>query len=110
MVRTCQSGSLKYHKCQSIESEAEDYITTVSSREVGINRREEGKTKSCQKNTQGQRDEKRTGNDGGRQKLKHVDGDFPWCIKRKGEDNEAKTRENENSRGKGGGREKTSTC
>ena len=55
---------------------------------------------------EGQRDEKRTGNGGGRQELKHVDGDFPWCMRRKGEDNEAKTRENENSRGKGGGRQK----
>ena len=25
-----------------------------------------------------------------RQKLKHVDGDFPWCMRRKSEDNEAK--------------------
>ena len=73
--------------------------TTVSSREVGIKRREEGKHK-------GQRDETRTGNGGGRQQLKHVDGDFPWCMRRKSEDNEAKTRENENSRGKGGGRHK----
>ena len=37
-----------------------------------------------------------------RQKLKHVDGDFPWCMRRKSEDNYAKTIENENSRGKGG--------
>ena len=38
-------------------------------------------------------DDKATGNSGGRQKLKHLDGDFPWCKKRKSEDNEAKTRE-----------------
>ena len=102
VVRTCQSDSLKYHKYQDIESEVEDYIekwlakklvaTTVSSREVGLTRREEGKTTSSQEYSEthkDQRDDKGTGNGGGRQKLKHVDGDFPWCRRRKSEDNGA---------------------
>ena len=83
--------------------------TIVSSREMGMKRREEGTTMSSQKDTEthkDQRDDKRTGNGGGRQKLQHVDGDFPWCMRRKSEDNEAKTRENENSRATGGGRQK----
>ena len=73
--------------------------TTVSSREMGMKRREEGNNMSSQKDTEthkDQRDDKRTGNGGGRQKLKHIDGDFPWCMRRKSEDNEAKVRENEN--------------
>ena len=83
--------------------------TTESSREVGLKRREEGTSMSSQKYTEthkDQRDDKGTGNGGGRQKFNHVDGDFPWCMRRRSEDNEAKTRENENSRGKGGIRQK----
>ena len=55
-VRTCQSGSLKYHKYQDIESEVEEQMekwlakklvaTTVSSREVGQKSREERKSTS----------------------------------------------------------------
>ena len=60
--------------------------TTVSSREVGLlKRREEGKTMSSRVYTEthkDQRDDKRKGNGGGRQKLKHVDGDFPPCCVR----------------------------
>ena len=40
------------------------------------------------------------------QKLKHVDGDFSWCMRQECEDTEAKTRDNENARGKGGGRQR----
>ena len=72
-----------------------DVATTVSSREVGFKRREEEKTMSSQEYTETHKDQKHdkeTGNGGGRQKLKHVDGDFPWCMRRKSEDNEAKTR------------------
>ena len=89
VVRTCQSGSLKYHKYQDIESEVEDYIEkwlakklvamTVSSRVVGTKRREEGKIMSCHEYTETdkeQRDDKGTANGGGRHKLKHADGDF----------------------------------
>ena len=39
-----------------------------------------------------QRDDKRKGNGGGRQKLKHVDGDFPCCMRLKSEDNEKSER------------------
>ena len=50
VVRTCQSGSVKYHKYQDIESDVEDKLhgkmsgkkklvtTTVSIREVGLKR------------------------------------------------------------------------
>ena len=78
----------------------------VASREVGLKRREERKTMRSQDYTEthkDQRDDKGTGNGGGRQKLKHVDGG--WCMRRKSEDNKQQ-RENENSRGKGGGRQK----
>ena len=50
----------------------------------------------CQEYTEthkDQRDDKGTGNGGGIQKIKHVDGDFPRCMRRKSEDNEAKPRE-----------------
>ena len=83
--------------------------TTVSSREVGIKRREERNIMSSQKNTEidkDQTDDKKTRNGGGRQKLKHVDGDFPWFKRRKSEDNEATTIEHEKSRGKRGSRQK----
>ena len=57
VVGTCQSGSLKYHKYQDIESVFEEQMekclakkknvaTTVSSREVGLKRREEEETMS----------------------------------------------------------------
>ena len=58
VVKTCQSGSLKYIKYQDIEPEVEDQMekwqskkliaTTVSSRETGQRRRNEGKTTSSQ--------------------------------------------------------------
>ena len=83
--------------------------TTVSSREVGSKCREEGKTMRSRVYTEthkDQRDDKRKGNGGGRQKLKHVDGDFPCCMRRKSVDKEAKVRENENLRGKEGSRHK----
>ena len=83
--------------------------TTVSSREVGLKRREERKTMSSRVYTETHkdpRDDKRKGDGGGRHKLRHVDGDFPCCMRRTSEDNEANMRENENSRGKGGGTHK----
>ena len=81
----------------------------MSSREVGSKCREEGKTTSSRVFTEthkDQRDDKRKGNGGVRQKLKHVDVDFPCCRRRKSVDNEAKVRENENLRGKEGSRHK----
>ena len=73
----------------------------VASREVGLKRREERKTMRSQDYTEthkDQRDDKGTGNGGGRQKLKHVDGG--WCKRRKSEDKKQQ-RENEISKGKG---------
>ena len=52
-------------------------------------------------------DDKRKSKGAGRQKLKHADGDFPYCMRRGSEDNETKMRENENSKGRGGGRRDT---
>ena len=60
--------------------------TTVSSRENGLKRREEGKTMSSQMQTatQGnQQTNRSTSEGGGRDKLKHVDGDFPACMRLK---------------------------
>ena len=59
------------------------------------NAEREGKTMSSQEYTathKDQKHDKETGNGGGRQKLKHVDGDFPWGMRGKSENNEAKTR------------------
>ena len=51
VVRKCQSGSLKYHKYQDTWKMGGKKLvsTTVSSREVGRKRREEGKTMSSQR-------------------------------------------------------------
>ena len=98
----------QYHKYQNIESEVEEHMekclakklvtTTVSSREVGINRREEGTTMRSRVYTETRKDQRDDKMEG--------DGDFPCCMRRKSEDNEAKMREHENSRRKGGGRHK----
>ena len=89
--------------------------TTVSNCEVGFKRREEGKTMSSQEYTESHTDQR----DDNEQETvvvdkssKHVDVNFPWCMKRekKNEDHEAKTRDNENSRNKGRSRQKTPTC
>ena len=60
--------------------------TTVSSREIGLKRREESKTMSRQRQTatQGnQQTNRNTSEGGGRYKLKNVDGDFPACMRLK---------------------------
>ena len=59
VVKTCQSGSLKFSKYQDVEDEVEELMLkwqtkthrndTVSSREKGIRRREEGETTSSQR-------------------------------------------------------------
>ena len=62
--------------------------TTVSSREIGLKRGEEGKTMSSQRQTatQGiQQTNRNTSEGGGRDKLKNVDGDFPACMRLKKE-------------------------
>ena len=117
VVKTCQSGSPKYIKYQDIEPEVEDQIekrqskkliaTTVSSRETGQRRRNEGKTTRSQllATTQGnQGHDRHTSEGGGRQKLKHVDGDFPACMRRESDNKEKKMRRNEDPKGRGGGR------
>ena len=68
VVRTCPSGSLKYHKYQDIESEVEERMekwlakklvaTTASSREVGQRRRDERKTTSSRIDTETQKKSK----------------------------------------------------
>ena len=60
--------------------------TTVSSRENGLKRREEGKTMSGQMHTatQGnQQTNRSTSEGGGRDKLRNVDGDLPACMRLK---------------------------
>ena len=53
-----------------------------------------------------QRDDERKIKGGGRQKRKHADGDFPYCMRQESGDNETQMRENEDSKGRGGGRHK----
>ena len=114
VVRTCQSGSLKCHKYQDIESEVEGKTekmvgkklvrTTVSSREVGHRRMDEGKTTSRHICTSTQRNNTSKSEGGGRQKLEHADGDFPLCMRRESGDNETKMSENEDPKARGGDR------
>ena len=59
--------------------------TTVSSREKGMSRREEGWTMSSQKTISLQRNhnnERCTSEGGGRDKLMKVDGDFPTFMRK----------------------------
>ena len=59
--------------------------TTVSSREKGMRRREEGWTMSSQKTITSQKNhsnERCTSEGGGRDKLKKVDGHFPTCMRK----------------------------
>ena len=102
VVRTCQSGSFKYHKYQDIESEVDDYMEKWPAKKNSSQRlwaavrwasnaKKKGRlwvVKSTQKHKD-QMDDTGTGNGGGRQKLKHIDGDFPWCMRRKSEHKEA---------------------
>ena len=94
VVKTCQSGSLKFSKYQDVEDEVEEQMqkmadkkliaTTVSSREKGIRRREEGWTMRSQKTISLQRNqnnERCTSEGGGRDKLMKVDCDFPTCMR-----------------------------
>ena len=96
VVKTCQSGNLKYIKYQDIETEVEGQMeklaikkliaTTVSSRERGQKRRDEGRTTSSQMQTatqENQRSDRSTSEGGGRDKLKKVDGDFPPSMRLK---------------------------
>ena len=78
--------------------------TTVSSREKGIRRREEGGTTSCQKTISLQRNQGE-----GRDKLMKVDDDSPTCMRNSRNNNDDETKRMEDLRGKGGGRLKHRT-
>ena len=92
VVRTCASGSLKYHKHHDIDTEVKEctnkwlakkklVATTVSSRGVWIKRRSEGTTVSGHEEETVCADQKLRKLKGGcRQSLKHVDGDVAVCI------------------------------
>ena len=89
VVKTCQSGTLTYIKYHDNETEVEGQVengnqkliaTTVSSREMGQKRRDEGKTTSSQMHTatrEKERSDRSTSERAGRDKLKKVDGDSP---------------------------------
>ena len=78
--------------------------TTVSSREKGIRRREEGETTSCQRtmSIQGKQEE-------GRDNLMKVDDDSPTHMRNSRNNNDDETKRMEDLRGKGGGRLKHRT-
>ena len=81
--------------------------TTVGSRAVGIRRRMEGMTMRSQEESKTCKQHANTrvrGRGGGRQSLKHIDGDVPMCMRDKDKDVEMKSKEIERSRGEGGGR------
>ena len=77
--------------------------TTVSSREKGMRRREEGWTMSSQKTISLQRNHNNE-----RCSLMKVDGDLPTCMRKSRNNNEDETKM-EDLRGKGGGRLKHRT-
>ena len=72
--------------------------TIVSSRIVGIRHRNEMKTTSSHERAtlcKNQEDERMKGKGGGRQRLKHVDGDVPLCMRSKDEGRESKPKQME---------------
>ena len=72
--------------------------TTVSSREKGIRRREEGQTTGSQKTISLQRNQGE-----GRDKHMKVDDDSPTCVRNSRNNNDDETKRMEDLRGKGGG-------
>ena len=52
-----------------------------------------------------QEDERTKGKGGGRQRLKHVDGDVPLCMQNNDEERESELKKIEKVKGKGGGRQ-----
>ena len=120
IVKTVQSGNLKYIKYQDVEAEVEEEMqkmavkklvaTSVSSREKGMKRREEGGTMSRQKTNKIQRNDRneRCTSEGGSDKLKKADGDFPICMMKKRDIN-VEIRKMEDLKGTGGGRPKHRT-
>ena len=97
VVKTCQSGSLKFSKYQDVEDEVEEQMqkwqtkkliaTTVSSREKEIRIREEGGTTSSQRtiSLQGNQEE-------GRNNLMKVDDDSPTHTRNCKKDNDDETK------------------
>ena len=96
------------HQIQDIETEVEGemekwqskklIVATMSSREMGQKRRDEGKTTSSQMHTateENQRSDRSTSEGGCKDKLKKVDGHFPTCMRHKRDNNDDNTRKNE---------------
>ena len=125
VIRSCAKGSLKYHKHQDTEHRSRSrsnngkmvaknlVATTVSSRIVGVRRGMEGITACCQDETKThneQEDGRVKGKGGGRQSFKHIDGDFPMCMKNENKDVELKLKKIERTRGEGGGRQRYRHC
>ena len=114
VVKTCQSGSLKFSKYQDVEDEVEEQMqkwqtkkliaTTVSSREKGIRRREEGETASSRRTTSIRGNQEESKNN-----LMSVDDDSPTHTRNSRNDNGDKAKRMEDLRGKGGGRLKHCT-
>ena len=114
MVKTCQSGSLKFIKYQDVEDEVEEQVqkwqtkklvaTTVSSREKGIRRREEGETTRSQRTTSLQWNQEESKN-----YLIRVDDDSPTHARNSRNNNDDKAKRMEDLRGEGGGRLKHCT-
>ena len=114
VVKTCQSGSLKFSKYQDVEDEVEEQMlkwrtkkliaTTVSSREKGTRRREDGETTSSQRtiSLQGNQEESRNN-------LLKVDDDSPTHTRNSRNNNDDETKRKEDPREKGGGRLKHCT-
>ena len=113
VVRTCQSGSLKFSKYQDVEEEVEEQtqkwqtkklIATTVSSEKGIRRREEGETTSSQRmiSLQGNQEESRNN-------PTKVDDDSPTHTRNSRNNNDDETKRMEDLRGRGGGRLKHRT-
>ena len=109
VVKTCQDGSLKFSKYQDVEDEVEEVMQTwqtknssqrtVSSREKGTRRREEGETTSSQRkiSTQGNQDSS---------KKNHMKAEDESPTQRRNckNDNDDEAKRMEDMRSKGGGR------
>ena len=114
VVKTCQDGSLKFSKYQDVEDEVDELMqkwetkkfiaTTVSSREKGIRRRDEGETTSSQRkiSAQGNQDEC---------KKKHMkpEDESPTQRRNRKNDIDEEAERMEDMRSKGGGRLKHCT-
>ena len=80
----------------------------MSSRIVGIKRQSEGMTVSSHEEEtvcEDQEHERTKGRGGGKQRLKHVDGDVPLCMTKNDDECETEMKNKEKVKGKGGGRQ-----